>query len=315
MDRMRLPRHGSTSDGEESSPTPPAIPLTQHPIPAKGAGGDFGDTAPPDNRNGQMALNIALGNSAFQKKMKQDAPTAGRLRQVSKGTKQKVDAANLITPHTWAVLHSLREVSFKQLMANMGVPDAQPAFEKTGSKYDPAAYGDGPAHTWVKNCEWLSDISKQFDQVVLTAIPLTREKIVRRESSQKHGAKPQFSALAREIAYLFLIGGYTMQPGEEAIGDSQVQYLVRTAATVNEVVQQYKTVLVAVLKGDATAVSPGAALAVFRALGITCSEAGMEGDQKELAEFTKGADADLMRIVEEYRRGQNGDYRDGSPIL
>ncbi len=248
-------------------------------------------------RNGEQLLGIILDNPEFQKVVGNQPAAVKDLRLVSRRIKTKVDK-NFVNPNTWAVLHSLREQSFQKLGGALGAKgDVKSSFERTGSKYDPTAYGDDYKHTWFKNAEWLKNICQQFDNVVLTALPLDNYKILRRPENIRHGPKLQFSALAREIAYLFLYGNFRVRNELVEIDDYPVQYLAKIRNVMADLVSEHKEILQLILNGDATKLEPGLALHVFGKLGIMIKQDGTQDYEAKLQERKDEKNTDLMKII------------------
>ncbi|HEV3469303.1 MAG TPA: hypothetical protein VG148_08280 [Pyrinomonadaceae bacterium] len=226
-----------------------------------------------------------------------DLESVSALRRVDKKMKGMVDAI-FVNPHSWAVLHRMSSHSFERFLSSMGLQNpgrVRPRFEDTRSKYDPSKYGTSPKHDWPSNYEWLEDIKGRFSQVALTDLPLSPENVIRQSKSVFGAKKDDFSAYAREIAYLFLnkFAPSETPPPRRGL---QTKYMTKQDPVLS--VEQ-QTTLTNILANRKEAVELSQALVTFDSLGLPVKESDLEKAKKRVAELGD-KNAELLNKVKEY---------------
>jgi hypothetical protein len=222
--------------------------------------------------DGRNVLKTVLESASARREL--DLSDLSNLRGVNKATRKQVDQS-FVNPGGWAVLHRLKGNSFARFMStslpNQFVYETKDMFEKTSSKYDPFKYGND--HTWEGNVKWLDEINQKFSRIAVVALPLSKTNLERQTGVKQD----QFSAYARELAYVFLNDFRSSQKQEPFTYGQMTTHTLEKPATPIALTENQRRILQAVLDNRRQSVSVAEAMRTFAELGMPINAQELEG--------------------------------------
>jgi hypothetical protein len=151
----------------------------------------------------------------------------------------------------WAVLHRMKQDSFKEFFRKRHASKAKTPLvgpdeyaaqkkhryetralgpnQKLTAKYHPGNWGG--LHNWENNEDWLKYVAQSLAKILVTGLPLKANEMMR----QTPGHDQDYSAYARELAWLLANGYWPFPYGQGEINDDSVLALYKISAFPVEV--------------------------------------------------------------------------------